>query len=130
MSENNSNDNNSNSNNSNSDNGNNEASAEVDTEVVAQESGLQERLLSADCWLRFVFMVLFALILCIATYIIATLVVLQFIWCLVKGTTNGQLQQFGSSLSQYIYQVLCFLMYSSDDKPFPFADWPDSEKQP
>lgn len=92
------------------------------------EPSWKERLLSADHWLRFVFMVLFAIILGLVSYVITVLVILQFIWALVSGEGNDKLREFGSSLSQYIYQILRFLTYNSEDKPFPFADWPESEK--
>lgn len=97
-------------------------------ETIDVEPNWSERLLSADHWLRFVFMVLFAIILGVASYVIAALVLLQFVWALVTGEGNDKLREFGSSLSQYIYQMLRFLTYNSEDKPFPFADWPESEK--
>lgn len=93
----------------------------------ADEQDLKARLLSADHWLRLAFMLLFALVLCVVTYVVATVVALQFIWHLAKGEANSRLKHFGRSLSRYIEQVLCFLTYNSEDKPFPFADWPDSK---
>lgn len=96
-------------------------------ETIDVNPNWKERLLSADHWLRFVYMVLFALILGVASYVIVALVVLQFIWALVTADENDKLKEFGSSLSQYIYQMLRFLTYNSEDKPFPFADWPTPE---
>jgi hypothetical protein len=101
----------------------------VEGEVVEndQDKSWSERLLSAEHWLRFVFMVLFAIILSVAGYIMGLLVFLQFLWALITGEANQQLRNFGSSLSQYIFQALKFLTYNTEDKPFPFADWPDAE---
>jgi len=98
-------------------------------ETIDVEPKWSERLLSADHWLRFVFMVLFALILGVASYVITVLVIIQFVWALITGEANDKLREFGSCLSQYIYQMLRFLTYNSEEKPFPFADWPESEKQ-
>ena len=103
-----------------------ENSAEQNTE---KDTSWQGRLLSVDHWLRFVFMVLFAIILGVVGYVMTALVVLQFIWGLITGEGNDKLRDFGSSLSQYIYQTLRFLTYNTEDKPFPFADWPDSESK-
>jgi hypothetical protein len=101
----------------------------VEAEIVDdKEPTWSERLLSVDHWLRFVFMVLFAIILGVAGYVISILVIIQFIWALVTGEGNDNLRAFGSSLSQYIYQMLRFLTYNTEEKPFPFADWPESEK--
>lgn len=106
----------------------NDASA-VEGEIVDdKEKTWSERLLSAEHWLRFLFMVLFAIILGVVGYVMTAVVVLQFIWGLVTGEGNDKLRQFGSSLSQYIYQTLRFLSYNTEEKPFPFADWPESEK--
>ncbi|MGH1440488.1 MAG: DUF4389 domain-containing protein [Cellvibrionaceae bacterium] len=112
--------------------GNEQQAKPVEAESVETiddvEPNWNERLLSADHWLRFVFMVLFALILGAASYVITVLVIIQFVWALVTGEGNDKLREFGSSVSQYIYQMLRFLTYNSEDKPFPFADWPESEK--
>ncbi|ODS23470.1 hypothetical protein AB835_08800 [Candidatus Endobugula sertula] len=84
--------------------------------------------------MRFVFMVLFAIIASVASYIISLLVVIQCVFVLVTGVANDRLQAFGRSMSQYIFQIVNFLTYNSEDKPFPFADWPsvhvDSEIDP
>ncbi len=102
----------------------------VEAEIVETvEPSWSERLLSADHWLRFAFMLLFAFILGIISYVVAAVVLLQFIWALVTGEGNDKLREFGSSASQYIYQILRFLTYNSEAKPFPFADWPESEKE-
>ena len=102
--------------------------------TTAQEQSTQgkqwkERLLSADHWLRFVFMVLFAIISYLACYVIVVLVLLQFVWSLIAGKGNGKLRDLGSSLSRYMYQILRFLTYNTEDKPFPFSDWPESESK-
>jgi hypothetical protein len=99
----------------------------VEGEVIGdnEEISWSERLLSADHWLRFVFMILFAIILSVAGYIMGALVLLQFFWALITGEANEKLKRFGSSLSQFIFQALRFLTYNTEEKPFPFADWPE-----
>lgn len=88
------------------------------------ENDLKDKLLSADHWMRFVFMVLFASIAAVASYVVAVLIVIQFIFALFTGSHEERLRLFGSSISQYIFQILKFLTYNSEEKPFPFADWP------
>lgn len=85
---------------------------------------LKSNLLSSKHWLRLLFMVLFAILFQVATVVMWVLVVLQFLFSLITGQDNRNLRSFGSSLSAYIYQVLKFLTYASDEKPFPFSDWP------
>lgn len=91
------------------------------------EPSWKDRLLSVDHWLRFAFMMLFVLILGVVSYLIIGLVILQFLWALIAGEGNDKLRDFGSSVSRFILQVLRFLTYNTDTKPFPFADWPESE---
>jgi hypothetical protein len=90
---------------------------------------LKSNLLSAKHWLRLVFMLLFAALLQVASIIMWVLVLLQFIFSLITGQDNVNLRKFGYSLSTYIYQTLKFLTYSSEEKPFPFADWPEGEEE-
>lgn len=87
---------------------------------------LKSNLLSSKHWLRLVFMLLFAVFLYLASIVVSVVVVLQFLFSLVTGQDNTNIRQFGSSLATYIFQTLKFLTYSSEEKPFPFADWPDT----
>ena len=91
---------------------------------------LKSNLLSSKHWLRLVFMLLFAALLQVASIIMWVLVVLQFVFSLITGQDNINLRRFGHSLSTYIYQTLKFLTYSSEEKPFPFADWPTIDEEP
>lgn len=89
---------------------------------------LKSNLLSSKHWLRLVFMLLFAVLLYLASIVVSVVVLLQFLFSLVTGQDNINIRQFGSSLSTYIFQTLKFLTYSSEEKPFPFADWPDANE--
>lgn len=89
---------------------------------------LKSNLLSSKHWLRLLFMVLFALLFQMATLVMWVLVVLQFLFSLITGRDNRNLRAFGASLSTYIHQTLKFLTYVSDEKPFPFSDWPSENE--
>jgi hypothetical protein len=91
---------------------------------------IKSNLTSSKHWLRLLFMLVFAAVLQIASIIMWVLVIAQFIFSLITGEDNLQLRKFGHSLSVYIFDTLKFLTYASEEKPFPFADWPkvDDEK--
>src|SRR5690554_6238383 len=89
---------------------------------------LKRNLTSGRHWLRLLFMVLFALILYVAAFVMAGVVILQFLFSLITGQDNLNLRRLGRSLGQYIYQTLSFLTYNREDKPFPFDDWPSAEQ--
>ena len=59
-----------------------------------------------------------------ALYIVA---IIQFIWAAVNEEPNEQLTEFGASLSVWMAQDAKYLSYVSEEKPFPWAKWPESQ---
>jgi hypothetical protein len=89
---------------------------------------IKSNLTSSKHWLRLIFMLVFAAILQLASIVMWVLVIAQFIFSLITGEDNFNLRKFGRSLSIYIFDTLKFLTYASEEKPFPFADWPQAEQ--
>ena len=48
---------------------------------------------------------------------------LQIASALFTGEANQNILSFGKKLSAYIYHILLFLTYNTDELPFPFSDW-------
>ncbi len=88
---------------------------------------LKANVTSNALWLRLLFMFFFGICMQLSRFILWPVVVLQFLFSLITGSDNQNLRSFGSSLSQYIYQVCKFLTFNTEEKPFPFADWPEPE---
>ena len=88
---------------------------------------LKSNLTSKRSWTRLIYMIVFAICLQVSSVVMWVLVALQFLFTLITGRDNLNLRRLGDSLSQYIYQALQFLTYASDDKPFPFSEWPVSD---
>ena len=88
---------------------------------------IKSNLTSSKHWLRLLFMLVFAAVLQLAGILMWILVIAQFIFSLITGEDNINLRKFGRSLSIYIFDTLKFLTYASEEKPFPFADWPHIE---
>jgi hypothetical protein len=87
---------------------------------------LKSNLTSSKHWVRLVYMLLFAFFLYVASFVVGILVIVQFLFALVTGSDNRKLRELGGSLTIYIKEVLLFLTFNSEFKPFPFADWPDT----
>ena len=103
-----------------------EAGSSSPNEEPSEASGeLKTRLLSPEHWLRGLFMLLFVAIACVASYVMLVLVIIQFLFALISGSSEERLQAFGGQLSQYLYQILRFITYNDEQKPFPFSDWPN-----
>lgn len=75
-------------------------------------------------WIRGLLMLMFVAIYNVAAVLIGATAILQFAWKLVTGETNERLTSFGEDLSRYFYQILRFLTFNTEDKPFPFNEWP------
>ena len=94
---------------------------------------ISKNLKSEREWFRVLFMVLFWVCSRVASFLVSIIAVVQIVFALVTRQENENLRRLGSSLAQYVAQIVNYLTYNSDDKPFPFADWPeprDSERQP
>lgn len=73
---------------------------------------------------RLIYMLLFIIGYNIAEIVVVAVVIFQFLHLLVLRERNQNLLKFGAELSRYIYLVLQFLSFNSDEKPFPVGDWP------
>lgn len=91
-------------------------------------SGMENNLKSRDTWTRFVFMLVFGVILSIASIVAMAIIVLGFLVVLFTGERNDQLAGAGASVAEYIRDVLRYLSYNTDNKPFPFgAEFPGTD---
>ena len=87
---------------------------------------LKDNVTAQTTWLRGLYILLFAVIYSIAEIIVVAVVIFQFLSTLFMGQNNQQLLRLGRSLSDFVRQVLLFVTYNSDEKPFPFGPWPDA----
>ncbi|WP_114416344.1 DUF4389 domain-containing protein [Marinospirillum perlucidum] len=94
---------------------------------MAKQPSLKARLQDESFWLRLPFVFLFFLAWKLTELIIIGLVLVQLVYRLFVGQPQPQLLALGSQLSRYAYQVFRYVTFNSDEKPFPFADWPATE---
>ncbi len=88
---------------------------------------MQEFLTVKATWLRGIFMLIFfAVAYYFIILLIAAIALFQFGSVLFTGQLNVWLLSFGRSLSIYSQQIVSFLTYNSEQKPFPFGEWPRS----
>ena len=83
---------------------------------------------SKSTWVRVLYMLLFVLAYSAAEFVLGVTVVIQVIIKLVTGSLNERLKTFGKQISVYIYDVLNFLTFNTEDKPFPFDEWPTGDR--
>jgi len=76
--------------------------------------------------MRIFYVLLFCVIFSVMELLVAAIAILQ---CLISlfndGKANTDLQDFGARLGIYLKQIAEFVSFASDEKPFPFSDWPE-----
>ncbi|PTY36731.1 hypothetical protein BGP77_05430 [Saccharospirillum sp. MSK14-1] len=77
--------------------------------------------------LRLVFMVIFGVVLRLSVILTFLLAAVQWIWRWFQSEENERLRGFCLALGRYQHQVLDYLLFNTEAKPFPFADWPADE---
>ena len=86
---------------------------------------LEENLKSKGTWTRLLFMLISYVLVSIASFVGTFVVVLGFLWLLFTGEVNRQIQQAGQSIAAYIYEIIRYLTFNTDERPFPLGgDWP------
>lgn len=93
------------------------------------DAELKSRLTSRDLWMRALYMVFFVIAYGVAEFVLTVVVIFQFITILLTGEANRPLLKFGMNLGSYVYDVLQYMTFNSEFKPFPFADWPEDEPE-
>jgi len=91
------------------------------------EEEIKQRLTSKDIWIRALYMVFFTIAYAVAETVTTLLVIFQFLAILFTGHANEPLLRLGNNLSIYIRQILQFVTFNSETRPFPFSDWPDED---
>ena len=85
-----------------------------------EKSKFEENLKSRPTWLRFLFMVFFAIVFNIAALVGTVVVVTGFLFVLLTGEPNQKLQRAGRVLATYLADIVSYLTYNTDTRPCPF----------
>ena len=91
------------------------------------DATLKSNLTRRETWLRGLFILLFAVVYGIAEVVLAAVVLFQFLATLFTGERNPRLLRFGGQLSTFLYQVLLYVTFNRDQRPWPFDAWPAAE---
>ncbi|MCB1937073.1 MAG: DUF4389 domain-containing protein [Nitrosomonas sp.] len=75
--------------------------------------------------LRVFFMVFYIVIYSVSKFLIVGLALFQLVTILISEKPNEQVLKFSLGLSVYIYQIVQYVSFNSEIKPFPFSAWPN-----
>ena len=93
-------------------------------------SDLKDNIKKQSTWMRGLYMLLFTVFYTLAEILLFTIIVFQFVLKLLTGDTNERLRKLGQTMATYIYQILQFMSFNSEQHPYPFGAWPKGEPKP
>jgi hypothetical protein len=92
--------------------------------MALNQDEVKRNLLSLDQWLRMLLMACYLVVAWVLGIVLVVIMVAQTLVVLITAELNVNLQKFGAISSAYLYQIVIYLVYGTDDKPFPFNSLP------
>ena len=80
-------------------------------------------------WERVLYTILYLIIGRFISMVLFVIAVCQFIYSWVIGEPNDQLLHFTSGLAEYSKQLVSYVGFNSEEKPWPVGAWPSDEGQ-
>ena len=87
----------------------------------------KEEILKTSKWIRFIFMVLYAFIINFALTISIGLAFIQFLFVLFTSKVNTSISSINSHVLEFFNDSLKFLLFQTEEKPFPFKNNSEEE---
>ena len=88
---------------------------------------MKQECMKSSKWLRLFFMVIFGALSYFIVMLIWMISLFQFFYHLITGKTNQPLAKLSDSISEYVADIVKFLCYNDEQKPFPFSEWPSKK---
>ena len=85
----------------------------------------KEEILKTSKWIRLLFMLLYGFAINFVLTICLGLAFIQFLFYLFTSKPNVSIANFNKHLLEFFQDSLAFLLFETDNKPFPFKDTDD-----
>jgi hypothetical protein len=85
---------------------------------------IKENAKNVDVWTRGLFIVVYGVVYYFLFFLILLVVIFQFVMKLLTTELNQQLLDFSDALTNYVSQILLYVTFKSEERPFPFSPWP------
>jgi len=102
----------------------------VEVEAKEDHTAKKESHINADLLTRIFVTLLFALIGWLALWVFGFVVLVQFGFLLITGNLNKKLKAFNGELGNYLSDIIKYVAFQTDEKPFPFQGWHYDDKKP
>ena len=87
----------------------------------------KDEILKSSKWIRFLFMALYAFALNFALPICIGLAFIQFLFVLFTSKVNPSIANVNSYVIEFFQDSLSFLLFQTEQKPFPFKNNSEEE---
>ena len=87
----------------------------------------KDEILKSSKWIRFLFMALYAFALNFALPICIGLAFIQFLFVLFTSKVNPSIANVNSYVIEFFEDSLSFLLFQTEEKPFPFKNNSEEE---
>ena len=87
---------------------------------------LTENIKEPSIWVNFFLKVIYLVFLNFIVPFLGFITLLHLLFSIGSKKPNENLVSFSKKISSYIYQIINFITYSSDQRPWPFNSFPES----
>lgn len=74
-------------------------------------------------------MILYGIVFELGKFVGFLVAAVQFLFKLFRGKPHPQLQTFGFSLAEFYRQIIEFMTFRTEQKPYPWSPWPQSTQE-
>ena len=101
---------------------------EESKQETKQESKFKKPDITSETFSRIFYTVLLFIIGWVSLWVFCFVVIIQFGFLLITGQVNTNLKGFNKEVGLFLFDIIKFLSFQTNQKPFPFRDWPYDEK--
>lgn len=91
------------------------------------ETGVRKHLSDKGAWLRLLYMILFGIAFEVVKFVTFFVAAIQILFKLLTGDVEPRLRGFGASLAIFLRQIVDFMTFCSEIKPYPWSAWPSPD---
>jgi len=83
---------------------------------------LKQNILSPKQWIRILYMAFYAVTCWLLTIVLTVVIIAQVLISLITGRDNENLRTVGTRVATYFHELLKYLVYETNDRPWPFNE--------
>jgi len=95
----------------------------VETKVAEEVKASKKSDRNPEIFSRIFYTILFLLVGWISLWVFCFVVLIQFGFLLITGQVNTNLKGFNKEVGLFLFDLIKYLSFQTNEKPFPFRDW-------